>query len=148
MAKTIGNVVKIVVSQIQIGVSSGGAEPGSYTDVGFYGEKTIEYSLKEVNVREGGGSNLQKAYDCHVNVPALEVLNASTLETSFLNQPCWIKATPGGTPSATNPIVRFLNFYCNMEISGDLSAKGTSLLSITGDKYVTNQSSFITFAAS
>jgi len=148
MAKTIGNVIKIVAAKIEIGVSASGTEPGSYTEVGFYGEKTLEYKLSEVNVREGGGSNLQKAYDGHVSVPALEVLNAATLETSFLNANVWLKVTPAGTPSSTNPIVRFLNFYCNMEVSGDLSAKGTSLLTITGDKYVTNQNSFITFAAS
>lgn len=148
MSKSVANVEKIIASKIEIGVSTAEAEPTSYTGIGFFGEKVVSYKLEAQKKREGGGSNIQTGYDCSVEVEALEVLNASVLEASFQNRFVWLKVTPTGTPSSSNPIVRFKNFICNMGIEGDLSAKGGSMLKISGEKYVSSITDFKTTAAS
>jgi hypothetical protein len=148
MAKTVTNVLKFVASKIEIGVSTSEAEPGSYTDLGLQSETTLKITMTKISEREAGGAEVQKGYDCKVETDSMEVLNASTLETSFKNQFVWLKATPIGTPGATNPYVRAKNFICNMEVDVDLSAKGKSALKISGMKYCNSITEFMTTAAS
>lgn len=147
MAKTIANVLKIVASKIEIGVSTAEAEPGVYTELGLTHEETVKIGMQKIVNREMGGNEVQKGYDCSVETPVMEVLNAPTLETSFKNQFVWLKVTPTGTVSASNPIVRVKNFIANMDIDADLSAKGKSVLKISGSKYVTTLTDWYTTAA-
>lgn len=147
MAKTIGNVLKIVASKIEIGVSTAEAEPGTYTDLGLVGEETVKVKLDPIAEREAGGSEVQKGYDCSFETPVMEVLSGQTLETNFKNQFCWLKITPTGTVSVTNPVVRVKNFIANFLFDLDISAKGKSMVKINGKKYVTTASDFYTTTA-
>lgn len=147
MAKTVNNVLKIVVSKIEIGESASEVEPVSYTDLGLQSEATMKVKLTPIVEREAGGSEVQKGYDCEVETDSLEVLNVSALE-AFKNDFVWIKVTPIGTVSASNPIVRVKNFLCNVGLDLDLSAKGSSLVKITGKKYCSSVSEFYATATS
>ena len=146
MAKDATKVIKVVLSKLEIGTSAAGAEP-TYTDIGFFGEAAMKIEGKPNVFGVGDGSDIQKGYDCSVEVDALEVINFASFET-FKNTNVWIKGTPVGTPSATNPYVRAMNFICNLEPSIDLAVKGKSRFKITGKKLAIAFADFCTTAGS
>lgn len=148
MSKTAANVLKFIVSKIEVGVSSNGSIPSSWMEVGFMGETVLKVEMKASTYATGDGSEFQKAYDCTVETNALEVLNFSTIESLVKNNNIWIKATPAGTVSSTNPIVKVTNFIANMEASLDLSVKGKNGFKITGKKFAVDYADFITTASS
>jgi hypothetical protein len=147
MAKTITNVLKTILSKIEIGTSANGSEPGTYTEIGFADEAALILKLVPVNTPTADGGNIQDCYDCSAETTSLEILNLAALE-AFRNTYVWLKGTPTGTVSASNPIVRAKNFLCNLEVQADLSAKGKSFVKITGKVYAAVPTDFFTTAAS
>lgn len=144
MPKDSTKILTVVCSKIEAGVSAAGAEPASYTEVGFPGEAVLKITLKKNTYPVGDGSELQKGYDASVSSEALEILNITTIETLVKNVNIWLKLTPMGTPGAANPYVRVKNFIGNVEADLDLAVKGKSAYTISGSKFVTAAADFFT----
>lgn len=148
MAKTITNVLKSIAKTVSIGVSTSEVEPNSYTDLGFIDDAVLKVKMEPVKHPVHDGTDIQAAYECSVELTGIEVINISTIEDLVKNAYCWIKVDPLGTASASNPIIRVINFIANIAIDLDLSAKGKSTYKITGKKYCSSHDEFYTAAGS
>lgn len=149
MAKTAANVLKFIPAKIEIGVvTTPGVEPGAYTEIGYVSDNGVTIKTTELTSGTADGGQFQMGSKGETKCECLEVLNASTIESTYKNQLVTLKLTPIGTVSASNPIVRIKEFLANVSLDSTLTAKGKNVLLVSGTKDILNINDMVTYAIS
>ena len=121
----------LTIDKLEVGLSADGLVPATFESVGLVHDTMFKCKADKLVNRDLSGQGIQKNFDASFESGLMQVLDADTLETTYKNKNCWIKATDtGGAKTLT-----LKNFYINVSADIDASPSGKAVVQLSGQKY-------------